>query len=144
MVQFMVKNNLQNKIVAVVRIRGRVNVRGDIAETLDRLRLKRVNNCTILRVSDSYKGMLNMCSNYVAYGEVAPETLDRLLERSDLKFKASEILDGKQDMAAIKESMPFKLHPPRHGFKSTKLNFNQGGSLGYMGPEINKLINRMV
>lgn len=140
----MVKNNVQNKLVAVVRVRGRVNVRSDIAETMSRLSLKRVNNCTLIRVSDSYKGMLNKVSNHVAYGEISEDTLNKLLSKNELSFKASELIDGKQDLAALKEHMPFRLHPPRHGYKSIKLNYKQGGTLGYMGGEINNLISRMV
>lgn len=141
----MKKNPLNNKLVAVVRIRGRVNVRGDITETLNRLNLKRVSNCTLIKVTDSYNGMLNKCSSYVAYGEIDAPTLEKLLEKHDAKdLNAKELLEGKFDAEKLKEHVPFRLHPPRHGYKSTKLSVNQGGSLGYMGPGINQLISRMV
>jgi len=140
----MKKNSLNNKLVAVVRIRGRVNVRSDIAETLKRLNLKRVSNCTLVKVNDAYNGMLNKCSNYVAYGEIDEPTLSRLIGRHGEGLDAKELLGGKFDAEKLKEQLPFRLHPPRHGYKSTKLNFRQGGSLGYMGSEINKLIVRMV
>lgn len=133
-----------DKLVAVIRVRGRVNVRSNIAETLDRFRLKRVNNCVLLKLTDSYKGMLNKCINYVAYGEIDEKTLERLLSKKAEGLNAREILDGKYDLNKLKERMPFRLHPPKHGYKSTKLSFKQGGSLGYAGAEINKLINRMV
>ena len=29
--------------------------------------------------------------------------------------------------------MPFRLHPPRHGYRGTKLPIKQGGYLGYNG-----------
>lgn len=140
----MKKNKLKDKLIAVVRIRGRVNVRSDITETLKRLKLKRVNNCTLIKVDDSYNGMLNKCSNYVAFGEIEETTLGKLLSKNSIDANPKDVIDGKYDLKNLKENLPFRLHPPRHGFKSTKLNFKQGGSLGYMGGEINGLLNRMV
>ncbi len=137
-------DSLNGKLIAVVRIRGRVNVRGSITETLNRLRLKRVNNCTLVRMTDAYNGMLKKCSNHVAYGEIDSETLSKLIARGELKADAKALMDGTADMSALKESMPIRLKPPRHGFRSTKLGFGQGGDLGYMGAEINNLIKRMV
>jgi large subunit ribosomal protein L30 len=140
----MKKRTLNDKLVAVVRIRGTVNVRGDITETLKRLNLKRVSNCTVIRVNDSYDGMLKKCSNYVAFGEIDEPTLEKLLKRHAEGFTAKEVMDGKYDTEKFMAFIPFRLHPPRHGYRSTKLNVNQGGSLGYMGPKINELISRMV
>ncbi len=134
-----------NKLIGVIRIRGRVNVKGNIAETLDRLRLKRVNNCTVMRVDDSYYGMLKVCSNYVAYGELNEDVLGKLLDKAGVaEVKPKELIDGSYDVKKLKEFMPIRLHPPRHGFKSTKLGFKQGGNLGDMGTEINGLISRMI
>ena len=138
------KNKLTNKLVAVVRVRGRVNVRSDITETLNRLNLKRVNNCALVRVTDSYNGMLNKCSNHVAYGEINEETLTALLAKHAKEIDPKEVMDSKFNTNKLKEYIPFRLHPPRHGYKSTKHAFKQGGSLGYMGESINGLIKRMV
>ncbi|QRF74438.1 PfL30 [Candidatus Micrarchaeum sp.] len=133
-----------NKLVGVVRIRGTVNVRHDTAETLKRLRLKRVNNCTILKVSKDYEGMLKTCNNYVAYGELDEEVLDKLLKKAGAEADAKKVASGEYDMKKLKELMPVRLHPPTHGYKSTKLGYKQGGDLGYMGSDINKLIKRMI
>ena len=38
----------KNQLLAVIRVRGTVKVRASIAETLDRLRLKRVNNLVLI------------------------------------------------------------------------------------------------
>ncbi len=135
---------LRGKIVAAVRIRGRVNVRSTIQETMDRLNLKRVNNCTIIKVNDPYLGMLKKCVNHIAYGEVDEKTLSSLVTKFKLNVDPKGVISGKVEMSEIKGKMPMRLHPPRHGMKSTRRNFNQGGSLGYMGKEINSLINKMV
>jgi large subunit ribosomal protein L30 len=134
----------EDKLLAVVRVRGRVNVRSDIAETLDRLRLKRVNNCILLKPTVSYMGMLKKCINHVAYGNIDKSTLEKLLSKKVEGVKADEVLKEGYDFNKLKEQMPFRMHPPRHGYRSTKLSFKQGGSLGNMGPDINKLLNRMV
>ncbi len=139
------KKELNGKIIAAVRIRGSVNVRSDILETLDRLHLGRPNNCAVLKFTESYMGMISKCADYIAYGEPTEEILGLMLTRSKIKASPKDILEGKYDMKELAQQMPFRLHPPRHGYKgSTKLGFNQGGSLGYMGPDINKLLKRMV
>ena len=137
-------DSINNRLVAIVRIRGRVNVRSDITETLNRLRLKRVNNCALIKVTDSYHGMIEKCSNYVAYGEIDEPTLSKLISKRGAGLDAKELLNGTFDQKKLSESMPLRLHPPRHGFKSTKLNVKQGGDLGYLGTKINALISRMV
>src|SRR5271157_1775307 len=118
----MKKRTLNDKLVAIVRIRGTVNVRGDITETLKRLNLKRVSNCTVIKVNDSYDGMLKKCSNYVAFGEIDEPTLAKLLARHAKGFTAKEIMEGKYDAEKFGACIPFRLHPPRHGYRSTKLN----------------------
>ncbi len=134
---------INNKLIAIVRIRGRVGVRSTIAETLDRLRLKRVNNCVVLKATDSYEGMVRRCNNYVAYGEIDEPTLKGLFEKNGIDADPSKII-AEGIPKELKEELPFRLHPPRHGFKSTKRGVNQGGSLGYMGSGINDLIKRMI
>ncbi len=137
-------NELNDKLIAAIRVRGRVNVRHEIAETLNRLRLRRVNNCVLIKMNDSYSGMIKECSNYITYGEINEQSLGRLIKSSDIKTDPKEILEGRYDMKELRKSLPFRLHPPRRGYKSIKRNVKQGGALGYMGPAINGLIQRMV
>lgn len=141
---FMKQAELKNKLVAAVRIRGRVNVRGSIAETMTRMHLKRVSNCTLINVNDAYLGMLKKCSNHIAYGVVNEETLTKLLQRGEIEVSPKDLIAGKVDVKEIKDKLPIRLHPPRHGYKSTRLSVKQGGSLGYMGDQINGLLARMV
>ena len=137
-------NNIEGKLIAAVRIRGRVNVSQDIAETLNRLNLKRVSNCVIIRANSSYSGMLATAKDRIAYGEVDKDTLAKLLTKYAKDFDAQELIDGKREVKELREKLPFRLHPPRHGYKNTKLSHSQGGSLGYLGTSINDLIKRMV
>lgn len=140
----MKQGELRGKVVAAVRVRGTVNVRSSIAETMKRLKLKAPNNCTIIMVNDQYLGMLKRCVNHIAYGEIDEPTLAKLVKKYALEIDPNAALAGKADMSKIKENMPLRLHPPKHGYAPIKRHFNQGGSLGYMGKDINKLITRMV
>jgi large subunit ribosomal protein L30 len=137
----------KSKLLAVIRVRGRVNVRQSIAETLNRLRLKRVNNLALLNTSDDYIGMVRKCKDFVTYGEISREMLIRLFASKNIKVKEDEIdalLKGEKTAKDLKIDIPIRLHPPRHGYESVKKGYKQGGSLGDRGEEINKLIARMV
>lgn len=128
------------KLIAIVRVRGKVNLNYNIEETMQRLNLRAVNNCSLVKLTDSYKGMINKCQNHVAYGEIDEPTLSKLLARHASGASAKDVMEGKLDSV----KMPIRLHPPRRGYRKIKQSFNQGGQLGYMGGEINKLIARMV
>ena len=55
------------------------------------------------------------------------------------------IIDNKFKYKEIPEIKPlFRLNPPKKGYKGIKRSFANGGTLGYRGKEINKLIERMV
>jgi large subunit ribosomal protein L30 len=140
----MKQSQLRGKVIAAVRVRGSVNVRGTILDTLQRLNLKHVNNCTIIKVNDPYLGMLKKCTNMIAYGEIDETTLGKLVSRYALNVDPKAVVSGKLDPKELKEKMPLRLHPPKHGYRSIKLHYNQGGALGYLGEDINKLITRMV
>lgn len=150
---------------AVVRLRGGVKTRQDIRDTLAMLHLDRINHCVILPESSGYKGMIHKAKDYVAWGVVAPETIAQMLKlrgkleggeaiteeylRQNTKFKsfdefAKAICEGKATLNEVPRIKPvFRLHPARKGLKGTKRTFQEGGSLGFQGTEINILLNRM-
>ncbi|MCL5423949.1 MAG: uL30 family ribosomal protein [Candidatus Marsarchaeota archaeon] len=132
------------KLIAIVRIRGRVKISSAIEETLGRLRLYRVNNCVVLHADDSYKGMIKKCENHVAYGEIDESTAKKLFKKYVPNMNADDILNNKIDIKELKPYLPFRLTPPKRGYKAIKVSFNNGGSLGNMGEHINELLNRMV
>jgi large subunit ribosomal protein L30 len=151
---------------AVVRVRGSVGVRGDIADTLKMLRLHRVNHCVIVPDTETYKGMLNKVKDYITYGEIDKDTLVKLiLKRGRLpgnkrlnEEKIKELMDLSVEELAEKivndeillKNTPlkpvFRLHPPRKGYDKAgiKKPFSVGGALGYRGAEINKLLEKMM
>ncbi len=141
----MAGKELDNKLVVAVRIRGRVNVRWDTAETLDRLRLGKPNACALIKMTPAYTGMLKKCNNYLEYGEIDRATLEKLLSKHASGVDAKAVMSGSYPLQDLRKSMPFMLHPPRHGYRrNTKKGYAQGGSLGYAGAKVNELINRMV
>ena len=69
----------KNQWVAIIRIRGTVNVRWDVEDTLKLLRLHKPNHCVVMRLSPSLRGMLMKAQNKVAWGEIDFDTFLRLL-----------------------------------------------------------------
>ncbi|MEM5793856.1 MAG: 50S ribosomal protein L30 [Candidatus Aenigmatarchaeota archaeon] len=150
-------------MLAVVRIRGKA--RKEIEDTLQMLRLKRVNNCVILPENDSFKGMIQKVKDFVTWGEIDRETLVELLKKrlrtlgdkrvdekvlkeitnfDNFEDFASALLEGKIKLKDFEKLKPvFRLTPPSKGFKSVKEHFPKG-DLGYRGKEINELLKRMI
>lgn len=137
----------KNKLLAVIRVRGTVKVRQSIAETLNRLRLKRVNNLVIVTANPGYKGMVDKSKDFVTFGEIDEKTLLRLFARKGIQAKPEDVkslLGGEKTVKDLGIEMPIRMHPPKHGYEGVKYGYNQGGSLGNRGAEINELIARML
>jgi large subunit ribosomal protein L30 len=150
---------------AVVRLRGTVGVNRKIKDTLAMLRLHKRNHCVIVPDTPSFRGMLQVVKDYVAYGEINAETLALLLRRrgrlvgnkpltdeyvkektgfDTIEEFAKAVIEGKASLKDLPDLKPvFRLHPPRGGLKNIKWQFQMGGELGYQGEEINKLLYKM-
>lgn len=152
--------------LAVVRVRGSVDVRGEVRDTLRMLRLTRPNYCTIVDDIPSVRGMLDKVKEMVTWGTIKPEVLEKLLRRrgeirgggsvtderieeetshdSVLGF-AKAVCEGESELEDIEGLRGvFRLRPPKKGYKSTHRSFHEGGALGDRGEEINDLIQRMI
>ncbi len=149
------QNNGTPKMVAVIRIAGMVKVREDVAETLDRLRLRRKYACVVVDVNNkNIVGMLKRVKHYIAFGEIDSKTLEKLIkERAEseegrkhkIEINAGEVAKGLmagKRLADFKLKGFFRLHPPRKGIDS-KLQYPKG-VLGDNKKDINKLIERML
>ncbi len=139
------KTNLENKLIAIVRVRGTLGVRQEIKETMKRMNLNRVNSMILLYGNRSNIGMINKCSDFVTYGEIDNDTLELVAKRKDMKVEKADIEKISSGKKSPKEviAMPIRMHPPRKGYRSIKQNYKAGGDLGYRGAEINALIKRM-
>ena len=150
---------------AVVQVRGVVNTRRDIKDTLKMLRLYHINHCVLVADTPENLGMIRKVKDYIAYGEVDAATIETLLRtrgrvigdspltddyiRSNSSFGsivdfAQALATGQSKLRDIPGLKPvLRLHPPRKGYKTTKRTFVQGGALGYYGQEINTLLYKM-
>lgn len=115
-------------MIAAVRIRGDLDVAEKVSRTLHDLKLRKRNQCVLYEDTDAIKGMLNRAKDYIAYGEVDDETVEKLSERKGSTVEAGDVV-----------SLP----PPSKGFKDTRKQHGQGGSLGERG-DMDQLIQRMV
>jgi large subunit ribosomal protein L30 len=149
----------------LVQVRGTVNTRGDIKDTLKMLRLHHINHCVLIPDTPAYIGMIRKVKDYIAWGEISADVLEELLRNrgrltgnirlTDVHIKensqyadigefACALAEGTARMTDIPDLKPvLRLHPPRKGHKTTKRTFQQGGSLGYHGEAINALLYRM-
>ena len=150
----------------VVRIRGQVNLNGQVRDTMQYLRLTRANHCVFLPQNATSDGMLQKAKDYVTWGEVDPTVAARMLikrarlsgdrpiddvwVKANTKFAsvntfARAITEGKASLKDAPGVKPvLRLHPPRGGFKGSKRAYRAGGGLGYRGTKINDLILRML
>ncbi len=152
--------------VAIVRLRGIINVKPQIKDTLKYLRLNAVNHCVVLPDNETTKGMLQTAKDYVTWGEIDAETLaeaitargrlvgDRPITDAHVKANtdfgtiaelAQAIVEGKflyKDLAEVKPLL--RLHPARKGLEGIKRSVQNGGALGYRGENVNELIRRMI
>ena len=148
---------------AVVRIRGSVKVRPEIADTMKMLRLHSVNHCVILDETPNYTGMIRKAKDYIAWGVVDAETLANLLRLrgrfargkrltqeymdecglGSMEDFAKAVCSGDAKLSDIPKLKPlFRLHPPRKGHRGIKKTVVEGGELGFH-EDIGALLGKM-
>lgn len=131
-------------MIAIIRIKGMVDRNKEIANTLDRLRLRRKYACVVVKETDIIKGMLKKVRNEIAYGKIDDETLKKLIDKRGQKIDKTkdikEVKDLKFEEANLKPF--FRLHPARGGIDS-KQHFPRG-VLGDHKEKIKDLIGRML
>jgi len=152
--------------LAVVRVRGTVNINYDTKDALRMLHLTRANHCTFIPEDAQWRGTLLKVKDYVTWGPVEEKTVVELLTKrgrviggdaltpeylsKNTEFKTLEdlaraLVAQKADLRRLKGVKPlFRLAPPRKGYEHVVHDYKTGGSLGDRGVEINKLIMRMI
>jgi large subunit ribosomal protein L30 len=115
-------------MIAAVKVRGSIDADEKVTATFNSLNLDSTNQVILLKDEASSKGMLNKVKDYVTYGEVSEETVEALEERAGRDLEAGDTVN---------------LSPPSGGYRSTKKNVNQGGSLGER-QNLDELIQKMV
>ena len=137
---------------AVVQIRGEVDQSADVRDTLGMLNLHRVNHCTLVPWTDTYRGMVTKVNDWVAYGEPSVDVVETLLQKRAEPFQGKEDVDAEwlsenadyDDFGALAEALVeeettlkeqglspvLRLHPPRGGHDGIKHPTKEGGQLG--------------
>ena len=150
---------------AVVRLRGQVNVRYTIEDTMKMLRLHKINHCVFVSEDPHFKGMVQKVKDYVAFGKVDAKTLAEILENrgrlegdtrlteeyirentayDSIQAFADAVVKGETSLKDVPKLKPvFRLHPPRKGHAGIKRTFRQGGVLGNQDENINMLLHKM-
>ncbi|WP_414469317.1 50S ribosomal protein L30 [Methanobacterium sp. ACI-7] len=152
-------------MIAAIRVRGRTGIKKEIADTLDMLKLTRINHAVLIEENPSYKGMLQKAKDYITWGEVDADTVAALVsKRGRLPGNdkvTEEYLKENTDFSSVEELSKavvdsgakledsgikpvFRLHPPRKGYEDIKKTFIESGSLGYRGDKIGDLIKKMI
>jgi large subunit ribosomal protein L30 len=152
-------------MLAVVRIRGTVNRFVEIEDTMDMLRLYKVNNCVLIPETNEYLGMVKKAKDFITWGKIDKATLSKLLEKrckilgdkslsleelkeitdfDDFNSFADALIEGKAKLKDYKRIKPvFRLNPPKKGFRNTRISFPKG-DLGNRNEKINELLERMI
>lgn len=155
----------KRKCLAVIRVRGTIDIPQEISDTLRILHLTRNCQATLIDNRPSYLGMLRKARSYLTWGEISEESIKFLLEKrgrlignrklteeyaqeigcESLSDLADAIHGLKVEYANLPDIKPvFRLHPPKKGFKGkVKRSYSAGGVTGYRGETINELIKRM-
>ena len=138
-------------MIAIIRIKGLVEVPENIQERLIRINLRRKYNLILMNETENNLRILNKIRNYVAYGKISKEVLIELIEKRAVSFKNKKIDASKIAEEIEKKNIEdlgirpfFSLHPPRGGI-NTKSHFPiKKGVLGDNKEKINELIRRML
>lgn len=153
--------------IAIIRVRGKIGVNKDIADTLKMLHLFNKHHCAVVDSTPAFIGMIKKTKDYVTWGEIDSETFRLLLEKrgklpckkhltaeyvkqhAKMTFEqfAEKFVNSGVSFKDISGLKPFfRLKPPEGGFerKGIKKPFSIGGALGYRKDRINELIRRML
>ena len=140
-------------MICAIRIKGNVGIRREVAETLDRMRVRRKYACVVLNETKDNLGRVKKMKDFVAYGEISDDVFEKLIEARGKPLDKTKKIDAKKVVAEIKNGKSyeelnlkpfFRLHPPRGGIESKK-HFGVGkGVLGNNKDNINKLVGRML
>src|SRR3989344_4756368 len=85
----------------VIRISGMVDVKQKMAETLDRLRLRRKYAAVLLSENPNNDKILKRVRNFVAYGRITEENLIKLIELRGQKIDKKSKIDSKKISSEI-------------------------------------------
>ncbi|WP_336359871.1 50S ribosomal protein L30 [Haladaptatus sp. ZSTT2] len=151
---------------ALVQIRGEVNMKQGIRDTLSMLNIHKVNHATFVPETEAYRGMITKVNDYVAHGEPSKDVVVTLLrtraeplegdatvddewvaantDYDDIESLADALFAEETNLREQGLSPVLRLHPPRKGHKGIKHVTKEGGELGkHTTEEIDQLLEAM-
>jgi len=160
------------KVALVIRIRGINGLAPKPRKVLQLLRLRQINNAAFVRINAATKQLLTLVEPYVTYGYPNLKTVRELVYKRGfakvdgerLPISSNAIIEqnlGRLDIICIEDIIheiytcgpnfksvnkflwPFKLHPPRGGWKTVLNHVVEGGDFGNREEFINQLVKRM-
>jgi large subunit ribosomal protein L30 len=156
----------KDKCLAVLRLRGSVNISRELEYVFALLHLHRKNHVTLMRDSPSNLGMIRKIKDYATWGEVSPAIISQLLQQRGFLKGNQRVTDAavearlgyasianlgtalhglKADLWRLPDFKPvFRLHPPKGGFRGSIKQPYPQGELGYRGDAINDLLVKMM
>ncbi|MBD3204614.1 50S ribosomal protein L30 [Candidatus Woesearchaeota archaeon] len=147
------KSNSKQEDLAVIRLRGSIDLNSSVKDTLKSINLYKKNSCVVITSNPDSVGKLKRVKDYVTWGEIDKDTYDMLVEKRGEEYKR-RLADSKEkinynkfiEIKNKKYKKYFRLHPPIGGFrkKGIKVSYKKGGATGYRGKEINSLIKKMI
>ena len=132
------------KQIAVVRLRGTTGLAGDVAQTLNMMNLRHINNCVIVTQTPTIIGMIKKAKDYITWGIVDEAMVQMLVEK---RGEAATAFDKNPLTYNGKKYKPrFRLSPARGGLGSRgiKAPFSKSGALGNRKEKIADLLNAML
>jgi len=137
-------------MLVAIRIKGLIDVEEKIKETLKRVRLRRKYSAVLLENNVENRKILGNIRNFISYGEISEEMLEKLIRErgkslDKSKIDVKKVIDGLQKKRLQELGLKpfFRLHPPRGGIETKK---HAGVGKGVLGEnkEINKLLEKML
>jgi len=153
-------------MLALIRLRGPININPKIKKALDLLMLHKVNHLVLVSGNKTTNGTIKLVKDYITFGEIDEDTCTKLLEKrgrfsgnkkitkeffkkhdlKDFEELAKQVLKGEKKVRELGIKPVFRLTPPSKGHKrgGIKKTFLIGGALGNRKAEINNLILKMI
>lgn len=154
-------------MLAIIRLKGKINLSKDIEMALRLLRINKKHHCVVLQSRKDLLGTITKVQPYITWGELDEKTLVELLIKRGrlagnkrvtddyIKEKigkntaefARELMAEKIKIADLPGFKPvFRLKPPTKGLEENgmKRPYSLGGATGYRGKNINELLMRMI
>ncbi|MGQ9514532.1 MAG: 50S ribosomal protein L30 [Thermoproteota archaeon] len=158
-------NDMEGKLLAIVRVRSGINRDRQTLETLRSLRLERPNTAVLLQVSPQLEGQLMRIRDVAFWGPIEKDTLIYLLEKrgrmvgnkriteesiksctgySSIEEFADSLLLGKVKLSEIRCLKSFFRLSPPSSRASRKRHGTDRGLLGYLGKRADEVIKKMI